>query len=207
MFRRLLPLALLLGLGCSGMLFFRSGEDYFPLVRGSLWKFLAGADTSYFEVTGDSSVGGQVCTVVLVDYAPEFWLKRSGTAEIRRFYHRTLIRGGEEYELEARYGLRYLLPFVEGDSWAETFRDTVVVLGSDTIHYRHRLECRVAGVEPVSIPAGDFEQCYRLEFTELFEDEDTTVTAFTEWLAPGVGLVRRVSGTDELVLADYRIGP
>jgi hypothetical protein len=207
MYRKLLFAVLLVALGCSDLLFFRAGQDYFPLVRSSLWKYLAGADTSYVEVSGDTSVGGQLATVVLVDFSPEFWLKRSNTAEIRRYSRRTIIRGGDEYVLEARYALRYLLPFVAGDSWTETFRDTIVVLGTDTIDYRHRLSCRVAGPEQLTTPAGSFDQCYRLDFTEEFQDEDTTVTSFTEWLAPGVGLVRRLTGPEDLVLVDYRIGP
>lgn len=207
MYRKLLLFGLLAALGCSDLLFFRAGQDYFPLVGGSQWKYLAGTDTSYFEVAGDTSVGGQQATILLVDFVPEFWLKRAGTAEIRRYARRTIIRGGDEYELEARYALRYLLPFVEGDSWAETFRDTVVVLGTDTIDFYHRLQCRVGSAETVTTPAGSFDQCYRLEYTEELRDGDTTVTTFTEWLAPGVGLVRRVTGPDELVLVDYRIGP
>jgi len=207
MLRRLALAAVLLCVGCSGLLFFRSGQDYFPLVNGSLWKFLAGSDTTYFEVQGDSSVAGEQSTILAVDYVPEFWLKRAGTTVIRKFYLRTINQGGTEYTLEERFGIRYLLPFVAGDSWSEVHRDTVVVLGTDTVHYYHRVSCRVGEAEAVNVPAGSFDQCYRLEFTEEFRDIDTTVTVFTEWLAPGVGLVRRTTGEEDLVLADYRIGP
>lgn len=209
--RRSAALLLLLALGCSSLLF-RSGQDYFPLVRGSLWKYLDGSDTVYVEVAGDSLIGGRTAVVVTTDFAPGFWTKPAPEAEVRRWVRRTFERGGVEYVLEARYGLVYLLPFVNGTGWYDEHADTVVVLGVDTLRYRRRLEARVVAIEPVTVPAGSFDDCYRLEFTETTEtaiaDSVTTVTVNrTDWLAPGVGLVRRRSGATELELARYRIGP
>jgi len=197
-------------LGCSGLLF-RSGQDYYPLVRGSLWKYSDGLDTVYVEVAGDSLVGGRNAILVNTDFAPGFWLKDTPEADVRRWVRHTYQRGGTEYVLEERYALVYLLPLVTGNAWYDEYADTVVVLGVDTLRYRRRLEVHVADVEAVTVPAGGFDDCYRIEFTETVEtaiaDSLATVTTnHTEWLAPGVGLVRRRTGDTELELAEYRIG-
>ncbi|MFO7676025.1 MAG: hypothetical protein R6X12_06910 [bacterium] len=204
--RRSLFLFALLLLGCTG-LFFRSGRDYFPLVRGSLWKYHDGRDTCYVEVAGDSLIGGRTCVVVTTDFVPGFWLKPTPEAEVRRWFRRTLLRGGTEYVLEQRYGLVYRLPLVTGSSWQDQFADTVIILGADTLHYFRRLEARVAGVEDLTLAAGRFEECYRLEFTETVRAEDSSTVNWTEWLAPGVGLVRRRTGGSEIELVEYRVGP
>ncbi len=195
----------LLALSCSEMMMHRSSQDYFPLAEGSQWKYLLGNDTTYYEVLGDSSIGGRSCIVLGVDFLPEFWLKEP--TEIRKFFFRTISRGGDEYTLEERYGLVYILPFVEGNYWQETFTDTVEILGTDTVFYRHKLGARIAGIENITTPAGSFRNCYRIEFADSIQEFELVHTAYTEWLAPGVGLVKRVCGTEELELAEYRIGP
>ena len=49
----LVALAVLLP-GCSDMLLHRSSLDYFPLIRGSEWKYLVDGDTAYYvEVLGE----------------------------------------------------------------------------------------------------------------------------------------------------------
>jgi len=204
MFRRITVFLLFLGLSCSDMIFERSSADYFPLVTGSEWKYLVGETTTYVRVTGDSSIGNRSCTVVTVDFMPEFWFKEP--CEIHKFFYRTISRGGSEWTLESRYGSVYRLPFVAANSWQDLFQDTVLVLG-DTILYYHRLEANVTKIEDVATPAGIFGQCYRLEFTEEIRAFDTTTTRFTEWLAPGIGLVKSRTGNEEKVLVEYHIGP
>ncbi len=203
--RMALPGLLLLTLSCQDMTVYRSGEDYFPLADGSQWKYLVDGDTTYREVLGDSSIGGRIAIILAEDFVPAFWIKEP--TRVFRYYHRTCNRGGEDYTIEARYGLVYRLPFVAGTGWETEFADTVVLLGTDTIPVYHRLEARVAAVESVATPAGTFYDCYRLEMTELVQATDTSSLTWTEWLAPGAGLVRRLSGSEDIVLAEYRIGP
>lgn len=200
-----LCLGSLLALSCSDLLLFRADSDYLPLADGSEWRYVAGGDTTYVDVAGDSLIAGRTCTVLRRDFVPEFWLKEQSAAY--RYYRRTALRGGNEYVLEERFGLVYLLPLIDGNSWQSVFTDTVVILGTDTVPVYHKLEAHVASIEDVATPAGLFSQCYRLDFDEEFRDLDTTVTSYSEWLAPGVGVVKRMSGADEQVLAWYRIGP
>jgi hypothetical protein len=199
----LVAIGLLLS-GCSDMLLHRSSLDYFPLIRGSEWKYVVGNDTAYYvEVLGDTSVGNITSTAVSVNFLPEFWLKEP--TRISRFFFRDTLIGSYPDVLEERYGLVYLLPFVSGNSWQDSFSQTLY--GLDTFDYHRRLEALVSGPEDVSVPAGTFSDCYRIEFTEEIGGADTATLSSTEWLAPGVGLVKKVVGAEERVLADYRIGP
>jgi hypothetical protein len=199
----LLVAAALLLCGCSEMLLHRSSLDYFPLVRGSEWKYLVGEDTAYYlEVLGDTSVGNTTSTAVAVNFLPEFWLKEP--TRISRYFYRDTLIGSYPDVLEERYGLVYLLPLVSGNSWQDSFSQTLY--GLDTFDYHRRLEARVSGPEDVSVPAGSFYDCYRIEFTEEIGGADTTTLSSTEWLAPGVGLVKKVVGTETRVLAAYHIG-
>ena len=204
--RRNLAVAVLLLLGCSNMLF-RSGRDYFPLVRDSLWKYHDGTDTTYIQVGGDSLIGGRNATVLYTDFAPGFWLKPVPESEILRWTRDTLEYAGSRHIFGDRYALIYQLPLVTGNHWAETFDTTLASPGADTVNYRRRLEVRVAAVEAITVPAGSFEECYRLEFTETLIARTETSISYTEWLAPDVGLVRRVYEDREIELVEYRIGP
>ena len=201
---RLAAAAALLTLACSDMVLFRAGQDYFPLVNGTTWGYTEGGFASYDSVAGDTAVLGRTAVVVLRDFAPEFWL--SSPAELRRYVRRTVTLGGQEYVLEERFGLEYQLPLVAGTGWAEVFYDTVAVLGNDSIPVRDSMAARVTAVEDVETPAGSFFDCYRVEFYRSFAGSDTLTEQYTEWLAPGVGVVRRTGAADR-VLTGYRIGP
>jgi hypothetical protein len=202
---RLAALAALLSLACSDMILFRAGQDYFPLVPGSYWGYEAGGFASYDSVAGDTAVLGRSARVVLRDFAPEFWLVSA--TELRRYVRRTVTLGGQEYVLEERFALEYVLPLVEGASWAESFADTVAVLGNDSVTVRDSVAARVTAVEPVDVRAGGFHECYRVEFYREFAGTDTVVEQYTEWLAPGVGVVKRTGAAVDRALTGFRIGP
>jgi hypothetical protein len=192
--------------GCDDTTLYRARSDYFPLVPGSRWTYrdVAG-DTSIDSVVGDSWVAGRACVVVFRDYAPEYWTKQPAT--VRRFTRLSTTVGGQEYVLEERYGLAYALPLVEGATWTESFRDTVVLLGTDTVFLKDSVSGRVAAIEDINTPAGTFIQCYRVETYREVEAAEASYTAdYTEWLAPDVGLVKCRTGTGERELTDYAPG-
>ncbi|MEO0077752.1 MAG: hypothetical protein ABIK86_01960 [candidate division WOR-3 bacterium] len=193
----------LLGLfNCGDMLMYRAGKDYFPLVSGSCWTF---EPSRVDSVGSDSTVAGRRATVVFRDFAPEFWLKTA--TEVRRLIRRTVIRSGREYVLEEQYGLEYALPLVVGASWAESFRDTVVLLGTDTVMVFDSVSARVVAAEDITTPAGVFFQCYRIDRWRIVQADTSFAESRTEWLAPGVGVVRVESGGNVSLLLDYHIGP
>jgi len=191
--------------GCGDMTFFRAKSDYFPLIPGSRWTYDVAGNTAIDSVVGDSSVGGRACVVVLRDYAAECWTKQLNA--VRQFIYLSANRGGYEYVLEERYGLVYALPLVEGATWSESFRDTVVLLGTDTVFLKDSVSGRVAAIEDIATPAGTFIQCYRIEIHREVEAADQSFTAdCSEWLAPDVGLVKRRTGTEERELTSYEPG-
>jgi len=190
--------------GCGDMTFYRAESDYFPLVPGSRWTYEAAGCTAIDSVVGDSSVAGRACVVVLRDYAPEYWTKQA--TEIRRFIRLPISNGVEDTVLEKRYGLVYALPLVEGATWDESFRDTVELWGK-TYFLKDSVSGRVAAIEDVETPAGTFIQCYRVEIHREVAAAELSFTAdYSEWLAPGVGLVKRRTGTEEQVLTGYEPG-
>lgn len=191
--------------GCSDMTFFRAKSDYFPLIAGSRWTYDVAGRTAIDSVVGDSSVDGRACVVVLRDYAPEYWTKQA--TEVRQLTRLAANRGGQEYVLEERYGLVYGLPFVQGATWSESFRDTVVLMGTDTVFVKDSVSGHVAAIEDVETKAGTFIQCYRVEmYREVAAAEASFAASYADWLAPGVGLVRRVTGTDTTDLTGYEPG-
>jgi len=187
------------------MTFYRARSDYFPLIPGSRWTYDVAGNTAIDSVVGDSSVDGRACVVVLRDYAPEYWTRQS--YQVRRFTHLTANRNGQEYVLEKRFGLVYALPLVDGASWDESFRDTVVLMGTDTVFVEDSVSGRVAAIEDIETQAGTFIQCYRVETHREVEAAELSFTAdYAEWLAPGVGVVKRVTGPDTTVLTGYESG-
>ncbi len=191
--------------GCNDMTFYRARSDYYPLVPGSRWTYDVGGNTAIDSVVGDSAVDGRACVVVLRDYAPEYWTKQ--VTEVRQFTSLVASRGGQEYVLEERYRLVYALPLIEGATWSELYRDTIVLLGTDTVLLKDSLRGRVAAIEDVATPAGTFIQCYRIDTYRQVEAAELSFTAnYSEWLAPGVGLVKRVTGNEERVLTGYERG-
>ena len=191
--------------GCSDMTFYRARSDYFPLIPGSRWTYNDAGNTAIDSVVGDSSVADRACVIVLRDYAPEYWTKQ--LTAVRKFIELSVNRGGQEYVLEERYGLVYALPLVEGATWSESFRDTVVLMGTDTVLLKDSVSGRVAAIEDVRTPAGTFGQCYRVEmYREVAAAEASFAASYADWLAPGIGLVRRVTGTDTTDLTGYEPG-
>lgn len=195
----------LLASSCDDTLFRRAGQEYFPLIPGSTWKFLSDADTVLVQVdTVDVSLQGRPCRVVYRNFAPEYWV-RSAT-EARRFS--VLVSGRPNYEdtLEARFGLVLQFPLVLGATWGEIFRDTIVLRGGDTVRFRHQTTGRVAGLGTVRVPAGNFADCYEIELWDEVIGRDSVVTTTRVWLAPGVGIIRREQGADVEQLIEYRPG-
>jgi hypothetical protein len=181
----------------------RAAADYFPLRTDSEWRYDVGGTISLVQVRGDSVAYNSPATVVLRDYAEEYWLRTSG--DVRRFVSRLVNRNGADYPLEQRYRRYYVLPFVLGNSWSEDLQDTLDILG-ETIVYRHKIEGRVAGVSEIAVTAGSFAECYEIDLNEIVVVNDSVAsTATKEWFAPGVGLVKRIRDAAEEQLTEYHI--
>lgn len=187
---------------CDDLTLYRAGGDYFPLTAGTSWTYSSGTATYVDSVAGDSTIADRRAIVVLRSFAPEFWVK--GSADVWRHVRRTAMRNGRQHEVEARFALEYALPFVLGSTWSQVFRDTVVIDGTETLYVRDSSAGRVAGIENVATPAGEFIECYRIELFRSVRTDTLTESRWTEWLAPGVGLVKRRTPSDSIVLIEFR---
>jgi len=196
-----LAMVLVLASGCSDQILFRAGSNYFPLTAGRSWKYTIGEDTVYVEVRGDTAILDRGCIQVDRNFAPEYFI--TSPTEVRKLIVNTRLRPGGEDTVECRFGVCYYLPLVAGNWYTDRF-DTTLIYGPDTINYTHLLEVKVSKVDLVQVPAGSFDDCYRLEFREKIMKDDTTENVWVEWLAPNVGVVKRVQGTVEEVLVDYQ---
>jgi len=198
--------------GCDGdHIVYRASSDYFPLRVGDYWRYAdtVNSGSRIVEVLGDTVHGGRNCIVVADNFEPTYWTKSEG--RIEKFVVVTTIRYGEVDTLEQAYRCYYLVPFVVGAAWADTFADTVVAV-TDTIDVRHIIEVKVDGLETVGgftdgvFTDGAFTDVYRLDVSETIAQDDSTVTTNTvEWFAPTVGLVKRAQGGSEELLEDYTL--
>jgi hypothetical protein len=206
--KRLLPATcglLLIVLGCdlnNGILQ-RAADSYFPLVTNWEWTYrYSDGTTSIVKVRGDSAAYNYPCTVVENDFQEQYWIIEHG--QVRRFVNYKVNVGGTDYPLEQRYRQYYILPFITGNAWAESFTDTVDVLG-ESIAFSHNIRGQVARDTVISVPAGQFRGCYEVDLTEVVIGLDADTTFASEWYAPGIGLVRRVQGETVQELESYQI--
>jgi hypothetical protein len=76
-----------------------------------------------------------------------------------------------------------------GDTWEGTYTvktEEGIDLG------QIKLTSKIVGIEDISVPAGDFADCFKLEVAELDPTDDSLYWKETWWLAEGVGLVKIV---------------
>ena len=76
-----------------------------------------------------------------------------------------------------------------GDRWEGTYTvktEAGIDLG------QIKVTSEIVGIEDVSVPAGDFADCFKVEVAELDPTDDSLYWKETWWLAEGVGLVKIV---------------
>jgi hypothetical protein len=82
-----------------------------------------------------------------------------------------------------------------GDRWEGTYTVTTeegIDLG------QIKVTSEIVGIEDVSVPAGNFADCFKLEVAELDPIDDSLYWKETWWLAEGVGLVKIVNDEESL---------
>ncbi len=198
--------------GCvaSDPLAYRMMADYLPLrTAGDWWTYTDGEGRRmHLEVAGDSVVLNRACKVLERDYEREFWFRGGG--EVARYVQETLEINAQDVVVEERWRPWLKLPLVLGNSWKDTFRKETVAFG-DTILREVEISGRVVSRESLSVPAGEFDQCYRVEIllTELTESkifgEAFQRRVFNEWYAGDVGLLRFEDGGNAWELESYEL--
>jgi hypothetical protein len=76
-----------------------------------------------------------------------------------------------------------------GDRWEGTYTATNE---DDEDVGQIKITSEIVGIEDVSVPAGNFADCFKLEVAEVDQTDDSLYWKETWWLAEGVGLVKIV---------------
>ncbi len=196
--------------GCaSNPLFYRLGADYYPVtVIGNQWEYdVDGGGTVITTVVDQAVVGERSCYRLQTGAHYSCWINDEGVLEHYED-HRVVFNGYEVpvYQAWVPY-LEWPLAVGAGrtDS-AATFSTAQGV----TISHTWRRETVVAAISSF----GQWEECYLLEQEETFVDwiqtggfEPETLTVSRQlWLAPDVGLVRKVTADSTLTLTSFKPG-
>lgn len=160
------------------------GLDHFPLKNGLRWKY----DSNLGEVVSWMVLTGKRCT--LISRAPHLKIKQ----ELLLSKEGVLMTGGESkiYFFTTRRVyrpplLRFPIPLAVGRSWS--WQGKEIVNGKP-------MNCKMDGVmegrETIRVPAGEFH-CLKVKVTTVSDDG---TSSSTQWLAPGVGVVKAVIEID-----------
>ena len=183
-----------------------------PMALNNQWVYLDMQDSTYdtLQVVGEIVYNGNQAYQVIFTSEPADtylvyyddnagYLMQALTVEYDTF----------TFSVESRM---LKIPIVVGDKWDvytmdTTFRDT-----SYTTHVEVRRTGEVLGTEDVTVPAGSFEGCFKIKYTQIFRmtitsnwgsftSADTTVDY--GYIKDGVGLVKSVEDSTTLILTDY----
>jgi hypothetical protein len=182
---------------------FRVSNDYFPLTNGNWWKYETNGMNELVKVISDTNAYGISCSYLTRNFADEFWTKEN--SEVKKLVVRTMNFGGTDYTIQEVWTVQYHLPFVLGNYWSNTYRDTATVLG-DTYYTSQAITRKVVAVEDINVPAGSFLQTYKLEYMETIAINDSSeqYSGF-EWYSPGLGLVKSIINNTTKELIDYSV--
>lgn len=186
------------------------GDDPFPLAVGNRW------DTEVWRSVSAGPVipvaeSREVTRLFLLDGVPTWelergvniakgdeWLQRSDTALVR-------VPTPQDGLVDQAVGPRVvlLLPVQVGQQWVQVDRvvTTGEYLGPDDVPLPTtvRATAEVQAKEAVTVPAGTFLDAYRVRYHErqetvisLGDDAAWSDRVRTDWLVPGIGIVRRI---------------
>ena len=216
--KRLLPafIVLILFLGCGGNGDGGNGgpgpmgaDACFPLQIGNWWTYAGGeidalgdsipgsAYTMFTQVIGDTSISGQDYYVLQdSSNASGFW--ETEIAQLAQISENAVIFLMSFFEdtVQLQRAVMGILPATIGDDWTVLNLDTIALTSEgDTLNLSLTWIGTVLDYASLSVPAGNFDDCYHLGYTMDFEisTPDTTIAYQMEskiWLAPHVGLTK-----------------
>lgn len=159
--------------------------DHFPLKSGLTWKYKSNLGETITRVTKEGD------EYHLVSQAPHVTLQQHLTVTVDG----VVLTWGESeiyfFSTKRTYHpplLRLPLPVRIGRHWI--WEGTELVDG-ELLH--SRVEGTVEGEEKIRVPAGEFT-CLKVKVRTI--SDDGTVSSSTQWLAPGVGVVKAFIGIE-----------
>lgn len=172
--------------------------DYFPLGVGDTWTYLRDGDLYQVAVTGTTQLGDRVYADLTYQDEGEtnFWV----AAEDGLRMGGVSGPSGPVYSLDPpAYLPNGLDPGDTGSTTSDVYEDGSLV-GQSTLTYTF------VGLESVSVPAGDFPDCLKVQIQTSGSGTDE----FYLWLARGVGVVKQdarpFGGTAHMELVAATVG-
>ncbi len=141
--------------------------DYFPYEVGKSWTYLKDdADTVNITIVGDTLIG-EDSLLIFESYDGSRTYMLPTTSAFYTLEDTAVVGpGGEEVRLEDNIFFLYLeKPLVTGNSWEDHYFNKVIVT-EDTFWIRHSRLGEVSDLETVNVPAGTFENVYRVRMVE-----------------------------------------
>ena len=153
--------------------------DHFPLVDGLKWRYESnmGEVTSWVTVTGDQYTVTSESSPL--DIKQVFRLTPEGLILIEAEMDTWLTSDRRTYLPSL---LRFPLTVTVGEEWIWEGKELV---DDDIIN--SVVKGKIVGWESITVPAGTY-RCLNVLITTT--SDDGTTTSSTQWLAPGVGIVR-----------------
>lgn len=161
-------------------------QPYFVLEPGSVYHFQApGGIESRLEIKDQATVSDPASDRRATGYQV-VWDEETIITAVDQDWAVELGDIGEGGTLIYRAPKRrFPLHPQEGQTWVQSFEEEIEGSGSFTY--------KVAGFETVETPAGRFERAARVEVSL---DAPSGQDHWTEWYAPGVGLIKKSSGLE-----------
>lgn len=208
--KRLLPLSVLLLAACgSNPLYLRLGADYYPVTTvGNQWEYeVEGGGYLITAVIDQTVMGERTCYRLQTGAGYSYWAGEEGGLDHYED-HRVVFNGYEVPVFQA--WVTYLdWPLCTGASRVDS-ASTFVTAQGVTISHRWRRETTVSGIGQL----GSWDECYILQQQERTIDwvqtggfaPETLLVERTIWLAPDVGMVRKVTPDSTITLTSFTPG-
>lgn len=185
-----------------------------PVALNNYWVYLDTQDSTYdtLKVVGETTHNGNLAYQVIFTSEPSDtylvyyddnagYLMQALTLEYDTF----------AFSVESRM---LKIPIVVGDQWDVYVMDTTFQDTGYTAHVVVRRAGEVLGTENVTTPAGSFDGCFEVKYTQIYSMTITSswgsfTTADTSvdfgYIKDGIGLVKSVSDSGAVVLTDYHL--
>lgn len=185
-------LSVLLLSQCKSAFVDRLTSDYFPMEASNEWIYVSNSgDTVSAKVINDTLFNSD--SVWIYEFLGELQMLNKLPEAIFKRFVTTVFRYGQEIAVEDRFGLFMEIPPVSGNTWAETFTNTVV-LGSDSISLKRNISGRADYIGQFSVENKNYDEVYRVSVNNTWEliSMGGTVVGFDSldfYLAPNIGPV------------------
>ncbi len=141
--------------------------EYFPYEVGQSWTYLKNdTDTVNITIVSDTVIGEDSLLIFESYDGSRTYLLPTTSAFYTLEDTAVVGPGGDEIKLEDNIFFLYLeKPLVTGNSWEDHYFNKVIVT-EDTFWIRHSRLGQVSGLESVNVPAGTFEDVYKVRIVE-----------------------------------------